>query len=199
MNTMNKKIITTASIALVLSFNAAAQESWLDSLKNMLGMGEEKAAQVTEQVKESTQPNSQATIAGLNVTDLLGNLTQSLDVNSSQAEGGLASIMSYVKNNVSSGDFGKLAGALPGLDGILSAAPDVSKMASKEGLGQLLDTASQYSDSAKAVNDLKKQFESLGLSTDMVTQFISKIMSYLDSPEGAEAKKIIADNVSQFI
>ena len=196
---MNKKIITTASIALVLSFNAAAQESWLDSLKNMLGMGEEKAAQVTEQVKESTQPNSQATIAGLNVTDLLGNLTQSLDVNSSQAEGGLASIMSYVKNNVSSGDFGKLAGALPGLDGILSAAPDVSKMASKEGLGQLLDTASQYSDSAKAVNDLKKQFESLGLSTDMVTQFISKIMSYLDSPEGAEAKKIIADNVSQFI
>ena len=79
--------------------------------------------------------------------------------------------------------------------------PDISQLnsGSSEGFGGLLDKASQYSDSLKSVNDIKKQFEALGLKPEMITSFISTAQSYLDTEQGQQAKQILTDGLSKFI
>ncbi|MFT5676868.1 MAG: hypothetical protein ACI808_002817 [Paraglaciecola sp.] len=175
-----KKISILLTVA-VLSFQPQVHaQGWLDSLKSMVGMGEEKPA----------MPN---------ISDMVSSVTDSLGVTESQATGGLGSLFNYAKDNISSEQFGQLSSALPGVGDLLKAAPDVSEMASEGGLGGLLDKAANYSDSLKSVNDVKKQFEALGLDPEMITQFISKAKEYLDTEEGKQAKELLSKGLGQLL
>jgi hypothetical protein len=144
-------------------------EGWLDSIKSMFGMEAEKPA----------TPN---------VTDMISSVSESVGINQSQATGSLASIFNYAKENISAEQFSGLSDSLPGLDSLMDSVPDVSKMTTEGGFGGLLDKAANYNDSLKAVNELKKQFESLGLSPEMITQVISSAKAYLDTEEGQKIK-----------
>jgi hypothetical protein len=50
----------------------------------------------------------------------------------------------------------------------MSEVPDISKITSECRLDRLMDKAANYNDSLKAINQLKKQFEVLGLELDMI-------------------------------
>jgi hypothetical protein len=45
----------------------------------------------------------------------------------------------------------------------------------------LMDKAANYNDSLKAVNELKKQFEALGLKPEMIMQVVNSTKTYLDT------------------
>jgi len=181
-----KKLIVLLTLS-TLSTSALAQEtSWLDSLKNLIGLGDAK-----EQVVDAS-----ATPSAGGLVDML---TGSLDVSSGQAAGGMGAILNYVKNNVSSEQFTQLAKSLPGVDGLVSQMPDISKLSSGEGLGGLLDKASQYSDSLKSINDVKKQFEALGLKPEMISGFVTTAQSYLDTEQGQQAKQILTDGLGKLL
>jgi hypothetical protein len=128
-------------------------------------------------------------------------LTSSLNVDSEQASGGMGAIFNYVKNNVSAEQFGQLAKSLPGVEGLVGQMPDVSKTSEKSsgGLSGLLDKASEYSDSLKSVNDVKNQFEALGLKPEMITSFVSSAKTYLDSEQGQDAKKILTEGLGKLL
>jgi len=180
-----KKLIILLTIS-TLSTSALAEEtSWLDSLKNFVGLGEAK----------------EQTVAVPSTSALVDLLTSSLDVNTEQASGGMGAIFNYVKNNVSTDQFGQLAKSLPGIDGLVSQMPDISKLntGSNEGLSGLLDKAAQYSDSLKSINDVKKQFEALGLKPEMIGSFISSTQSYLDTKEGQQAKQVLTDGLGKLL
>jgi hypothetical protein len=178
-----KKLIILLTIS-TLSTSAMAEEtSWLDSLKNFVGLSEAK--------EQSVKAPS---------TDGLVNLlTSSLNVNADQASGGMGAIFNYVKDNVSTEQFSQLATSLPGVDGLVSQMPDISKLSSGEGLGGLLDKAAQYSDSLKAVNDVKKQFEALGLKPEMISSFISSAQGYLDTEQGQQAKQVLTQGLGKLL
>ncbi|MFT6587167.1 MAG: hypothetical protein ACJAUY_000967 [Cognaticolwellia sp.] len=185
-----KKLIVLLTIS-TLSTSAIAEEtSWFDSLKSLVGLGE-----TTEQTVDAPAPTQQ------NTAGLVDMLTSSLDVNADQAAGGMGSIFNYVKENVSAEQFSTLAKSIPGVEGLVGQMPDISQLnsGSSEGFGGLLDKASQYSDSLKSVNDIKKQFEALGLKPEMITSFISTAQSYLDTEQGQQAKQILTDGLSKFI
>lgn len=185
-----KKLIVLLTVS-TLSTSVLAQEaSWLDSLKSMIGLGE---------VKEQTVENNSSAMPSAN--GLVDMLTSSLDVNSAQASGGMGSILNYVKNNISTEQFGQLAKSLPGVDGLVSQMPDISKLksGSSEGLGGLLDKASEYSDSLKSINDVKKQFEALGLSPEMINTFISTAQSYLNTEQGQQAKQMLTEGLGKLL
>lgn len=174
-----------------LSFSAVAEEtSWFDTLKSLVGLGEEAAQ--TAEVEAAKTPS---------VNGLVDMLSSSLNVSSEQASGGLGAILNYVKNNVSTEQFGELAKSLPGAEGVISNMPDLSKLSSEssEGIGGLLDQASQYSDSLKSINDVKKQFEALGLKPEMISSFVNSAQSYLDSEQGQKAKEIITDGLGKLL
>jgi len=145
-------------------------EGWLDSFKAMFGM-------------EAQTP------AKPNVTDMINSVSESVGINGSQAEGGLASIFNYAKDNISPEQFSGLTESLPGLDSLMGKVPDISEMTSKGGLGELMDKAANYNNSLKAINELKKQFEALGLSPDMIIQVVNGAKAYLDTEEGQKIKQ----------
>lgn len=182
---MNKKLIFTCLFATTIPFQSMA-DGWLDSITSIFSSTSEDAAVVDNHTATS-------------VNGLLGNLTSSLGVTNEQAEGGLASIMNYVKENVTASDFNQIGQSLPGLSGIMQAVPDVSNMTAGNGLSGLMDKVGSYSDSLKAVNEVKKQFETLGLSPDMVSQFVNQIQRYLNTPQGAEAKKLVMQGVGKLL
>ena len=163
--------------ALVFSPQSHA-EGWLDSIKSMFGMEAETPA----------MPN---------VTDMVSSVSESVGIDKSQAQGSLASIFNFAKENISAEQFSTLSNSLPGLDSLLGSVPDVSEMTSEGGLGGLMDKAANYNDSLKAVNELKKQFESLGLSPEMITQVINSAKVYLDTDEGQKIKEQLMNGLSQ--
>lgn len=181
-----KKLIVLLAVSTLSTSVLAEETSWLDSLKNLVGLGDAKE----QTVDTSAMPSADG---------LVDMLTGSLDVNSAQATGGMGAILNYVKNNVSTEQFGQLAKSLPGVDGLVSQMPDISKLSSGEGLGGLLDKASQYSDSLKSINDVKKQFEALGLKPEMISGFVSTAQSYLDTEQGQQAKQILADGLGKLL
>lgn len=159
-------------------------EGWLDSLKSMLGM----------EVKTQAEAEKPAMPT---VSDMIASVSSTLGVSDSQATGGLASIFNYAKGNLSSEQFGSLTDSLPGLGGLLGAVPDISNMASEGGLGGLMDKAANYSDSLKAVNEVKKQFEALGLKPEMIMQYVNAAKAYLDTEQGQQIKATLMQGLSK--
>lgn len=173
------KLLSTLSLCFLLSFSAQAQaQSWWDSLKNMLGM---------EQEAESEAPD---------ITGMLSALTDNLNVSQEQATGGLGALMGYLQQNISEEQFGQLSAGLPGLNDIIQSAPDIAELGTSEGLSGLLDKAAEYNASLKAVNDLKKQFEALGLTPDMIASYAQQIRQYLDTEQGQQLKDLVAQGLS---
>lgn len=189
---MKKAIVLLTCGALTLSSNVYA-EGWLDSLKSLIGLGEK------EQVEQTVENSAEQTVDALDISGMINQVTGALDVNTEQATGGIASLVNYAKTNLSSSDFSQLSTSLPGVSGILSKVPNISQVGSAQGLGGLLDTAAEYSDSVKSINDVKKQFEALGLKPEMITQFISQAQSYLDTEQGQQAKELLSQGLAKFM
>ena len=145
-------------------------EGWLDSIKSMFGIQAE-------------------TPAIPNITDMISSVSESVGIDESQAKGSLASVFNYAKENISAEQFSGLSGSLPGLDSLLGAVPDISGMSPEGGLGGLMDKAANYNTSLKAVNDLKKQFEALGLSPEMIMQVVNGAKAYLHTDKGQKIKE----------
>jgi len=176
-----------------LSVPVQAQEtSWFDSLKNLVGLGDAKEQSINTDT--SMMPSTDG---------LVDMLTSSLNVNTEQASGGMGAILNYVKNNVSTEQFGQLAQSLPGVDGLVSQMPDISKLtavsSTNGGLSGLLDKASQYSDSLKSINDVKKQFEALGLKPEMISNFVASAQRYLDTEQGQQAKQLLTEGLGKLL
>ena len=145
-------------------------EGWLDSIKSMFGIQAE-------------------TPAIPNITDMISSVSESVGIDEAQAKGSLASVFNYAKKNITAEQFRGLSDSLPGLDSLMGAVPDISGMKSEGGLGGLMDKAANYNTSLKAVNDLKKQFEALGLSPEMIMQVVNGAKAYLDTDEGQKIKE----------
>ena len=191
-----KKLIVMLTIS-TLSASVHAQEtSWLDSLKSLVGLGETKEQVNTTENKVEAEASAMPSADGL-----VGMLTSGLNVNSDQASGGMGAILNYVKNNVSTEQFSQLAKSLPGAEGLVSQMPDLSKLGSdsSKSLDGLLDKASEYSDSLKSINDVKKQFEALGLNSEMISSFIASAQSYLDTEQGQQAKKMLTEGLGKLL
>jgi len=185
-----KKLILLLTISTLSTSALAVETSWLDSLKNLVGLGETKEQSVN--TNTSAMPSAEG---------LVGMLTNALNVNSDQASGGMGAILNYVKNNVSAEQFSQLAKSLPGTEGLVSQMPDISKLTSgsSDSLSGLLDKAAEYSESLKSINDVKKQFEALGLKPEMISNFISSAQSYLNTEQGQKAKKMLTDGLGMLL
>ncbi|MBL4900349.1 MAG: DUF2780 domain-containing protein [Colwellia sp.] len=192
-----KKLIVLLTISTLSTSVLAGETSWLDSLKNLVGLGE-----VKEQSDDAKVQDVDANVSVMpSSTGLVDMLTSALNVNTDQATGGMGAILNYVKNNVSTEQFSQLASSLPGVEGLVSKMPDISKLSagSSDSVDSLLDKAAEYSDSLKSINDVKKQFEALGLKPEMISDFIDSAKSYLDSEQGQQAKKMLTDGLGKLL
>lgn len=132
--------------------------------------------------------------------DLVGMLTSQLGVSEEQAAGGAGSLFGFAKGQMTPGDFDAVSSALPEVDGLMGAAPaggsgllgssssllggsslgGSSSGGSAGGLGGLGDMAGVAS-----------SFSDLGMSPDMVNEFVPVILDYAQSAGGEQTMQLL--------
>lgn len=122
--------------------------------------------------------------------ELVQMLTSQLGVTEEQAKGGSGLLFKMAKEKLSAGEFSRVASAVPGVENLMSAAPEaggasgalgglVSSLGG--GVGQLGDLAS-----------LAGGFKNLDLDSGMVGKFIPVVMSFVQSQGGDAVRDILA-------
>ncbi len=197
---MNKMLM----IAVAMTITAQTQAGWLDSASDLLNSASnavDTASEVVETANTSETQVEQATNTDMVSTamELLPAITQNLGVTDQQASGGLGSLFQLAQKTLSEGDFTSLSDAVPNMQDLLGAAPEVSvdTASGDNGLvGNLLNTAGQYSDTVKTANMVMQQFEALGLDPAMIPQYVQTINNFLQSTSGQQTVDLFAKGVS---
>jgi len=92
-----------------------------------------------------------------------------------QAEGAAGSIFSLAKSRLSPSDFSRVSSSVPGMDGLLKAAPDVG------------------TPPATGLDSLTTSFSKLGLKKEMVSKAIPVVTRYVSKSGGMEIGKMLND------
>ncbi len=117
---------------------------------------------------------------------LIGSLVDTLGVSEEQATGGSGAVFKEAKNNMSSVDYSQLLNAVPGIDSLISAAPQAGGLAGKA--SSLLGGSAG---SVGGMTALADSFSKLGLSPDMVNQFVPVILDFVQSEGGQQAMTLL--------
>jgi len=121
--------------------------------------------------------------------ELIEQLVKNLGVSEDAAKGGSGLIFNMVKEKLGTGDFSKVASALPGINDLMKSAPEsggvlggIGKLASGlgGGAGQLGNLAS-----------LAGGFSKLGLNSGMIGKFIPIILAFAQSKGGDVVKSLL--------
>ena len=131
-----------------------------------------------------------ATGQGSSLTDTL---VQQLGVTPAQATGGAGSLFSTARQGMSPADFAQVSKAVPGMDQYLAAAP--SQAAPSLGTAGLMGAAgSALGGSGSALGtaaSLAGSFQSLGLNSGMVSQFIPIVLQYVNTTGGSSTMGLL--------
>jgi len=125
-------------------------------------------------------------ITGLVFADtskLIGSLVDKLGVSEEQATGGAGAIFKEGKNNMSSDDYSQLLNAVPGIDSLISAAPQAGGLGGK--------ASSLLGGSAGSMAGLADSFSKLGLSPEMVNQFVPIVLDFVQSEGGQQTMTLL--------
>ena len=99
-----------------------------------------------------------------------------------QAEGAAGAIFGLAKSRLNPADFAKVAGAVPGMDGLLKAAPAVAAGA--------IGTAGGAG--VAGLSSLAGSFGKLGLKPDMVAKAIPIVTDYVTKSGGSAVGSLLA-------
>ncbi|GAA4089609.1 DUF2780 domain-containing protein [Zhongshania borealis] len=127
---------------------------------------------------------------------LLPLLTQTLGISTAQATGGMGALLQTAQSLLSGGDFSVIANAIPGVSGLLGAAPAVSASANGGLLGGAMKMATDASPSLKAGAQLVSQFKSLGMGAEMIPKFSDVSSNYLKQSGNTEASTLLSTAIS---
>jgi len=118
--------------------------------------------------------------------ELIDQLTKSLGVTESQAKGGAGLLFKHAKGTLGGDEFSKVSAAVPGIDGLIKAAPESGD--APGGLGKLL---SGLPGGLGSLSSLAGGFKSLGMGGGMIGKFVPVILSFVQSKGGEGAKGIL--------
>lgn len=118
-------------------------------------------------------------------SELVGQLTKGLSVTRTQARGGAGTLFALAKSRLSGEEFSKVSAAVPGMNGLLKAAPaltDNSELSSLEsslpgGMGRMAEVAGA--------------FRKLGLSPEMAGKFVPVMTKFVESKGGASTASLL--------
>jgi hypothetical protein len=110
--------------------------------------------------------------------ELVGNLAKELGATPQQAEGAAGALFDVAKSRLSPGDWGKVSGSVPGMDGLLKAAPAL-------GAASMLSKAGGLGNATAA-------FQKLGLKPEMVMKAVPILTQYVSKSGGAGVGALLA-------
>jgi len=114
--------------------------------------------------------------------ELVGQLVKDLAITPAQAEGAAGALFGLAKSRLTAGDFAKVAGAVPNMDGLLKAAPvpdgKVAAMAAAAG-------------GVGGVAGLTSTFTKLGIKPETIVKLAPTLAKAVESKGGAEVGKLL--------
>ncbi|MEM7173568.1 MAG: DUF2780 domain-containing protein [Pseudomonadota bacterium] len=129
--------------------------------------------------------------AHADVSALLGSLTSQLGVTEEQAAGGAGSIFNVAKDSLGAGDFDSIASALPGITGLMDSAPNSGGGSSSGLLDQGASLLGGSDSTAGGLASLAGPFSDLGLSPEMINQFVPIVLEYANSEGGQQVMSLL--------
>ena len=165
----NKVRITLLAVLLFVCFGAASAQ---------LPKPLPKAQSPATQVKGLTNPSP----------ELVGKLTKELSITPEQAIGGSGALFGLAKGKLKPEDFTKVADVVPGMDGLLKAAPKPKK----ESTDMLSSVGSMLPGKAGALASVAGSFKELGLSPEQAIKFVPIMTKFVDLKGGAGVAKILS-------
>jgi len=112
---------------------------------------------------------------------LVGDLAKQLNTTPKQAEGAAGALFGLAKSRLKPEDWTKVAGAVPGMDGLLAAAP-------------AMDPASALSGgkSAAGLGAVAGAFTKLNLSPSLASKAVPVLTQFVSKSGGADVGKLLA-------
>jgi len=111
-------------------------------------------------------------------SELVGQLSKGLSISHTQARGGAGALFALAKTRMSTEDFGRVSSAVPGMSGLLKAAPALGEHSELSGL------ESELPGNMGRMAEVAEAFHKLGLSPEMATKFVPVMTKYVGSRGG---------------
>lgn len=110
--------------------------------------------------------------------ELIGNLTKELSITPAQAIGGSGALFGLAKSRLKPEEFAQVSDAVPGMDGLLNAAP-------KPAAGGLGGLGGMMPGKAGGLASVAGSFKTLGLSPGMASKFVPIMTKFVEAKGGA--------------
>lgn len=120
--------------------------------------------------------------------ELVGALAKEIGGTPQQAEGAAGALFGLAKTRLKPEDWTQVAGAVPGMDGLLKAAPAAATSGVEGAMAGALSGATDLGGLASAASAFKK----LGLKPEMVSKAVPVLTDYVSKKGGADVGKILA-------
>jgi uncharacterized protein VcgC/VcgE DUF2780 len=123
--------------------------------------------------------------------ELVGELSKELGSTPAQAEGAAGALFNHAKAKLDPADWSKVAGAVPGIAGLLKAAPAATGATGSSGNAAALGALA----GAAGLGDLASlagSFNKLGLKPEMIAKAVPILTNYVSKSGGAAVGQILA-------
>lgn len=121
---------------------------------------------------------------------LVGQLSKQLSITPTQATGGAGTLFGLAKSRLSAPEFSKIAAVVPGMNGLLKAAP--AARPASGGLSGISGLSSGLPGGAGGMVSAATSFQKLGLSPDMAPKFVPILTQYVQSRGGANVGSLLS-------
>jgi uncharacterized protein VcgC/VcgE DUF2780 len=130
------------------------------------------------------QAQTPATSAKNSSSELVGKLSQELSITRPQARSGAGALFALAKTRLSEDEFSKVSSAVPGMSGLLKAAPapEHSEFSSLE--SALPGNMGRMAEAAEA-------FHKLGLSPEMAGKFLPVMSKFVEAKGGLSTASLL--------
>ncbi|MDO8939243.1 MAG: DUF2780 domain-containing protein [Methylicorpusculum sp.] len=179
-----KNIAVITSLIALAGGCAPAQQG---SIQN-IGLGAAQSAVSQQAPLAGVLGNAASDSSGLGLVNVLVN---QLGISPVQALGGAGSIFSVAKQSMNAADFSTLSNAVPGMDQYLSNAPKVPAAANSSLLGTASGLLGNQAGGLGNLASLASSFQTLGMNSNMISQFVPVVMQYVQQQGGAGAMSLL--------
>jgi hypothetical protein len=121
---------------------------------------------------------------------LVGQLSKQLSITPLQATGGAGTLFGLAKSRLSAPEFSKIAAVVPGMNGLLKAAPAAHPL--NGGLSGISGLSNGLPGGAGGLVSAATSFQKLGLSPDKVSKFVPILTQFVQSRGGANVASLFS-------
>ena len=156
----------------------------------VLGLGPIARADVATSAQAPTSMAAAAAAAKAS-PELVGMLSKEIGGTPEQAAGAAGALFSVAKSRLKPEEFTQVAGAVPGMDALLKAAPAMAA-AGGAGAAGAAGAASKITGSGGGLASAASAFSKLGLKPEAVSKAVPVLTSYVTKSGGAKAGSLLS-------